>query len=360
MIITKNIFLLILSSILFLSQCKEPASLNSLVITDQEGTAGKDIQSILENTGLFDVDISNKASASFSDYDLVVLNTDKGNWNDEAKDAFAAYVKSGGGVVVLGNSGNAYSDWSEYEKIVGLGSAKHERKSNEAYDYQVVNLNDDHPITNGLNKIWMHPDDYLLYTTSSLLSDAEVLSTVKADTIHGGSGKSMPVLFTNQYGEGRVFHSTLGNNAENSIHCVGFITTLQRAAEWAATGVVSQEKPVDFPNSASTHEWIDYKPLSLDEILNKSMSYEVGKSKKYLTDFSMRLRNCDGKAASYAAFEDKIIDFLDSDASVDSKKYMCRELSWIGTEKSVAVLEKLINDKDLSEAASFALQRLRM
>jgi len=90
------------------------------------------------------------------------------------------------------------------------------------------------------------------------------------------------------------------------------------------------------------------------------MSYEVGKSKKYLTDFSMRIRNCDGKAASYAEYEDKIIDFLDSDASVDSKKYMCRELSWIGTEKSVAALEKLINDKDLSEAASFALQRLRM
>jgi hypothetical protein len=34
------------------------------------------------------------------------------------------------------------------------------------------------------------------------------------------------------------------------MHCVGFIVTLQRGAEWAATGKVTQETlPEDFPTS---------------------------------------------------------------------------------------------------------------
>ena len=160
------------------------------------------------------------------------------------------------------------------------------------------------------------------------------------------------------------FASTLGYGSSidqvKSVQCVGFITTLQRGAEWAATGVVSQEVPLDFPNAASTHYWEAFKPLNIDEILEKASGYEIGKSKKYLTDFSLRIRNTDGKAESYAEYEAKILDFLDSEATIDSKKYMCRELSWIGTEKSIAVLEKLVNDKDLSESAQYALQRLRM
>jgi len=32
--------------------------------------------------------------------------------------------------------------------------------------------------------------------------------------------------------------------------CVGFITTLQRGTEWAATGKVTQKVPEDFPTEA--------------------------------------------------------------------------------------------------------------
>jgi type 1 glutamine amidotransferase len=356
----KNVFFFVIASVLFFAQCKEPASLDSLVVSDKEGNSGKDIQTILENTGLFNVDIAKGTSPKFASYDLVVLNVDEGNWNDKTKDAFAAYVKNGGGVVVLSNSGNAFSNWPDYQKIAGFGNKKSGSRSNKAYDFQVVNLNQEHPITNGLNKIWMHTNDYLLYSAASLDNNTEVLSLVKADTIHGGSGKTMPVLFTSKFGEGRVFHSTLGNNSDNSLQCVGFITTLQRGAEWAATGVVSQEVPVDFPNSVSTHDWENFQSLTLDEILNRSATYKVGKSKKYLSDFSMRIRNSDGQPDTYAIYESKILEFLASEATVDSKKYMCRQLSWMGSEKSLSVLEKLVNDKDLSESASYALYRLRL
>jgi hypothetical protein len=34
-----------------------------------------------------------------------------------------------------------------------------------------------------------------------------------------------------------------------ALSCVGFITTLRRGAEWAATGRVTQKLPKDFPTA---------------------------------------------------------------------------------------------------------------
>ena len=46
-----------------------------------------------------------------------------------------------------------------------------------------------------------------------------------------------------------------------SMECVGFITTFQRAAEWVATGEVTQAVPTDFPNekTISSRAWANRK-----------------------------------------------------------------------------------------------------
>jgi type 1 glutamine amidotransferase len=53
---------------------------------------------------------------------------------------------------------------------------------------------------------------------------------------------------TVRYGNGRVFHTVLGH-ADYSMRCVGFITTLLRGTEWAATGKVTIGVPDDFPTA---------------------------------------------------------------------------------------------------------------
>ena len=56
-------------------------------------------------------------------------------------------------------------------------------------------------------------------------------------------------------GRGRVFQTTLGHigakqdSSEPSVQSVGFITTLQRGVEWAATGKVTIPVPDDFPTA---------------------------------------------------------------------------------------------------------------
>jgi len=364
-VFSKVVYYVMLFTIaLIFNQCKEPASLNALIVSDSDEETTSGLQTILENTGLFDANITKSSSPDFADYDVVVLYLSKSDWSEKTKSDFISYVQTGGGVVFLGASAPAFGDWAALNEVAGTPVTEKLKKSKSVFEYQVVNSKKNHPIIEGLQPIWMHSDDFMLFNTEKLNGEIEVLATSWADTLQGGSGAHLPVLLTVSFGEGRVFHSTLGVAATSEnlapIQCVGFITTLQRGAEWAATGVVSQEVSIDFPNIASTHEWVDYKPMTLDEILERASTYEIGKSKKYLTDFSMRIRNCDGMAETYTTYEDRILEFLASDATVDSKKYMCRELSWMGSTKSISVLEKLVNDKDLSESASYALQRLRM
>jgi hypothetical protein len=47
---------------------------------------------------------------------------------------------------------------------------------------------------------------------------------------------------------GRVFHTPMGHDL-TAMRCVGFITTLLRGTEWAATGRVTIPIPPNFPTA---------------------------------------------------------------------------------------------------------------
>ena len=71
-----------------------------------------------------------------------------------------------------------------------------------------------------------------------------------------GTSHHEPMMITVNYGKGRVFHTPLGHT-DYSMECVGFITMLQRGAEWAATGKVTTKIPADFPTAdkVSQRKW---------------------------------------------------------------------------------------------------------
>jgi type 1 glutamine amidotransferase len=57
-----------------------------------------------------------------------------------------------------------------------------------------------------------------------------------------GPGEDSNILWTTQYGQGKVFVTTLGHDAEN-VKSLYFKTTFSRGVEWAATGKVTQAIP---------------------------------------------------------------------------------------------------------------------
>ena len=98
----------------------------------------------------------------------------------------------------------------------------------------------------------MHATDELYDRLRGPAENLTVLATAYSDPAARGTGRHEPLLFTITYGQGRVFHTALGHNAREDLtaqRCVGFIVTLQRGVEWAATGAVTQKVPADFPTA---------------------------------------------------------------------------------------------------------------
>ena len=109
-----------------------------------------------------------------------------------------------------------------------------------------------HPIMAGLPEMWMHPEDELYARFRGPANNVTVLASAFSDraTNPNESGEHEPQLMTIWFGKGRVFTTTLGHNTD-AMKCVGFATTFQRGAEWAATGRVTQKVPTVFPNATT-------------------------------------------------------------------------------------------------------------
>lgn len=100
----------------------------------------------------------------------------------------------------------------------------------------------------GLPDLWMHTKDELYSRLRGPADGLHILATAYASPEYDGTSRHEPMLMTLDYGRGRIFHTVLGH-ADYSMNCVGFITTLQRGAEWTATGKVTVPVPKNFPTA---------------------------------------------------------------------------------------------------------------
>jgi type 1 glutamine amidotransferase len=297
------------------AQSSGTGSLQALILTGQSRpyhhwqTSSNILNQLLEQTGLFKVDTAvsppqngdmGKFCPTFADYNVVVVDYQGDDWSERAKTAFVDYVKNGGGVVIYHSTSWNFSDWDEWNKIIGLkfGPGTHEdrkdyvkglkKPSHEKlgpylfwrdgeivrdysegfagsevapHQFAIVVRDYQHPVTKGLPKEWLHVKEGLYTRLRGPAEKLTVLATAWADPnircLDGGfgSGRHEPVLFTVNYGKGRVFHTVLGHvsppgkGSVCGIDSVDFIVTFQRGAEWAATGRVTQKVPDDFPTA---------------------------------------------------------------------------------------------------------------
>lgn len=235
----------------------------------------------LEEGGLFDVTIVSAPPADgdfsnfhpdFAQYQVVVLNYDSQDWPTALKAEFEAYMKKGGGLVVVHGADNAFPHWPAFNEMTGLGGwRKRDAPAGPRWYFQNGKLTSDpapgpagvhgrrkpfritarapeHPIMRGLPPIWMHATDELYTRLRGPGKNMTVLATAYADPANRGTGFDEPMLMALTWNKGRIFHSTLGHDAL-ALSCVGFATTLRRGAEWAATGKVTQKVPKDFPTA---------------------------------------------------------------------------------------------------------------
>jgi hypothetical protein len=243
----------------------------------------------LESCGRFSVDVSSHLKPGdrpgsvktvhfppdLTKYDVVVSNYNGAAWPEGFNRALEQRLAGGKiALVIVHAANNSFPRWREYNEMIGMGwrdnkfgdrlildaggkqvrqpagkgaGAGHGRK----HAFVVTVRDPEHPVTKGMPREWMHTADELYHGMRGPVRNVKVLATAYSDKATGGTGDHEPMIWTVAYGDGRVFHTPMGHDLEG-MRCVGFLATLQRGTEWAATGKVTIDLPKDFPTARET------------------------------------------------------------------------------------------------------------
>jgi uncharacterized protein len=283
---TRFTCLLGVTAALFLTSSSPAAGpMKALIVDGQNNHAWKEttpvLKKLLEEGGLFHVDVATSPAAGadmsgfkpdFAAYRVVVSNYNGDAWSADTKAAFEKYVRAGGGFVSYHAADNSFPEWKGYNEMIAVGGwGRRTEKDGHRIRFRegkvvvedkpgpaghhgprhvflIEMRNPEHPIAAGLPKTWMHAMDELYDSLAGPARDFLLIATAHSDPAQRGTGEEEPMLLAIRYGKGRIFHTTLGHDLE-AMRCVGFITTLQRGTEWAATGKVRQKAPKDFPTA---------------------------------------------------------------------------------------------------------------
>jgi uncharacterized protein len=285
----------------------QDAAIKALIVDGQSSIYHKDwaertalMKQMLEEASIFTVDVATSPAIgednsqflpAFSNYDVVIVNYEGDYWADATQKAFEDYVSGGGGFVSVHATDNAFPDWRAWNEMIGVGGWGRRTEENggvirnrDESDGVYLRLRDgewirdptytgragshgnrhrfkleaqaaEHPVMKGLPAAWMHDTEDELY--DQMRGPAENVTVLAAafsdpstysDPSRSPNGYE-PILMAISYGQGRVFHTTLGHNVE-TMSGVSFKTTFLRGVEWAATGEVTQAVPADFPAAA--------------------------------------------------------------------------------------------------------------
>jgi len=211
----------------------------------------------------------------FNKYKVVISNLGNkaADWSKTTQKAFEKYMKNGGGFVSVHAADNSFTNWEEYNKMIGLGgwggrqqdagpyvyytnegelvrdsSAGGTGKHGSRDEFPVTLRVMDHPITKDMPEIWMSAVDECYALLRGPAENMTILATGKDLTEKAPTDRHEPVMMVLEYGKGRIYHTTMGH-ADYSMEGVGFIISFLRGVEWAATGEVTIPIPEDFPTS---------------------------------------------------------------------------------------------------------------
>jgi sugar lactone lactonase YvrE/type 1 glutamine amidotransferase len=287
---------LVVSAFVLVSPAEAARKLKVLIVDGQNNHNWKStsplMKSFLEKTGRFSVSVVTtppKNSSEelwdqfrprFSQFDLMLSNYNGNLWPKRVQRKLEEFVSQGGGVVVVHAANNAFPQWPEWNKMIGLGwrnsnygdritlddGGNVERTAKgdgpraghgPQHSYSVVVRDRRHPVMQGMPVEWRHVKDELYHGQRGPALNMSILATAYSAPEKQGTDANEPMVWWIPYGKGRVFTTVLGHVGRNSkdlgaMQCVGFQTIVSRGCEWVVTGKVTLPIPKNFPTAAET------------------------------------------------------------------------------------------------------------
>jgi hypothetical protein len=214
----------------------------------------------------------------FGAHRVVVSNYNGEAWPAQVQRDFVAFVQKGGGAVMVHAANNPFSEWAEFNQMIGLGWRKPEFGDRITIDdatgaqvrtprgqgvgaghgpshvFQIKVRRPEHPIMRGLPPVWVHGKDQLSHGQRGPAANMTVLDSAFSSLEGGGSGEHEPMTWIIPFGKGQVVTTMLGHQWRDqpdseALDCVGFRTVFTRSVQWAATGTVTIPVPANFPTA---------------------------------------------------------------------------------------------------------------
>ena len=162
-------------------------------------------------------------------YDAIVLhfmNWEQPDPGPEARENLKKFVEGGKGLVLVHFACGAFQEWPEFRNLAGRSYDPALRGHDPYGMFQVEITGEKHPITEGLQPFETIDE---LYTCLAGDRPIKILATARSKV----DGKDYPMAFVLDYGQGRVFHSVLGHDAQ-ALKNPAVAQLFRWATAWAA------------------------------------------------------------------------------------------------------------------------------
>ncbi len=312
-----------------------------------------------QKTGAFAVTTSTDMNVfqpdSLNQFDGVLFNnTVRLTFDDpELRKSLMDFVKGGKGVIGIHAATDNFYDWPEAAEMMGGVFDGHPWTADGTWAFKIDDPK--HAIMQAFEgKNFKISDEIYRIKQMKLRENARVLmsldmsdpATNQVADLRPGEA-DYPVSWVRTLGKGRVFYCSLGHNHPlfwNRMILQHYLDGIQ----FALGDLAADTTPLPWqPDLAK-----------LDQLLPRCAAYEYGQDRIPLTELYDFIKASYGSPAALQQIEKSLLKFLQSDATLAAKQFICKQLSIMGTEQSVPVLAEMVKNPDTADMARYALERI--
>ncbi len=282
----------------------------------------------------------------------------------EARAAILDFVRSGKGFIGVHAATDCFYKWPAYGEMIGGYFAGH-----PWHEKVTIKLDDPgHPIVLPFNgqsftvtdEIYQFRAPYSRETLRVLMSlDTGKTNMDKGDRIKRTDG-DFPVAWIHEFGKGRVFYFSLGHRPEifwNRRVLACYLRGIQYAlGDLPADATPSARLSANYLKQSREHGY----EVGVKAVIEQLGTYRMGvddSAAKTLAAMVLEVQKADS-GPRRADLSARLAALLEADVTPDCKRFVCEQLSLIGSENALPALVNALKKPESSEIARFALERI--